>query len=216
MTTPPRKPLNSVVKIALEVGPLAVFFLTFRYADEILAQPAMFALIEGLTGTPALKGPSGPVFVATLSFMLAIAVSLGASLWLTRTIPRMAALTAIVVAVFGGLTLWLTDESFIKMKPTIVNSIFALILGIGLIQGRSYLKYLLGEAMPLTDRGWMVFTGRWVLFFIFLAALNEAVWRTQSTDTWVTVKTFVGPALTFAFVLLNLPFLQRHALSEAK
>src|SRR5690625_7743330 len=92
---------------------------------------------------------------------------------MTRALPRMAVVTAIVVAIFGGLTLWLQDDTFIKMKPTIVNVIFALILGFGLLQGRSYLRYLMGETMPLTDRGWLLFTRNWALFFLACAIANE-------------------------------------------
>ena len=123
----------------------------------------------------------------------------------------MAVVTAVVVTIFGGLTLWLQDETFIKMKPTIVNGIFALILGFGVLQGRSYLKYLMGEAMPLTDEGWMIFTKRWIAFFIFLGILNEVVWRTQTTEFWVSFKTFANLPLTIAFMALQIPFLQRHA-----
>jgi len=208
------KDVNPWLKMALEIGPLAVFFLTFQYAEDILANPTLFGAFEALTGAKALEGQSGPIFVATACFMVAIAVSLSISWWKTRSLPRMAVVTAVVVAVFGGLTLVLQDETFIKMKPTIVNGIFAAILGIGLLQGRSYLKYLLGDAMPLTDRGWMIFTLRWVMFFIFLAVLNEVVWRTLSTEFWVSFKTFANPVITFAFVVLHWRFLQRHTLEE--
>ena len=142
--------------------------------------------------------------------MVTITVALSASWMLTRHLPRMALVTAVVVAVFGGLTLWLQDETFIKMKPTIVNGIFGAILAVGLVQGRSYLKYLMGEAVPLDDAGWMIFTRRWVAFFAFMACLNEAVWRTQTTDFWVTFKTFSGVPLTLLFLASQVPLLQRH------
>ncbi|MEM7057366.1 MAG: septation protein A [Pseudomonadota bacterium] len=211
MTTTDKQEINPVLKLLLEIGPLAVFFLTFRYGEDILANPMLFSGLEMATGSDALRGQSGPVFVATASFMVAIAVSLTASWFLTRSLPKMAVVTAFVVVIFGGLTLWLQDETFIKMKPTIVNGIFALILGFGLLQGRSYLKYLMGDALPLTDQGWMIFTGRWVMFFIFLAILNEIVWRTQTTEDWVTFKTFANLPLTLAFVAFHWPFLQRHS-----
>ncbi|MEL7172367.1 MAG: septation protein A, partial [Pseudomonadota bacterium] len=163
---------------------------------------------------PAMTGDSGPLFVATALFMVAISISLAASWWLTRALPRMAVVTAIVVVVFGGLTLWLQDETFIKMKPTIVNGLFALALGIGLLQGRSYIRYLMAEALQMDDRGWMIFTQRWCAFFIFMALLNEAVWRTQSTDFWVSFKTFANIPITLVFMLLQVPLLQRHALEE--
>jgi len=208
-TTP--KPIHPLLKLVLEIGPLAVFFLGFRYGAEIAANPVLFGWLETLIGADVLNGQSGPVFVATVLFMVAIAVSLVVSWLLTRSLPKMAVVTGIVVAVFGGLTLWLRDESFIKMKPTIVNGIFALILGFGLVQGRSYLKYLMGEALPLSDLGWMIFTRRWVVFFIFLAALNEAIWRTQTTEVWVNFKTFANLPLTLAFVAAHWSFLRKHS-----
>ncbi len=167
------RPINPLLKLVLEIGPLAVFFLTFRYGEALLENPDVFGWVGMVTGPSALQGESGPVLLATACFMVAIAVSLGVSWWLTRALPRMAVVTAVVVAVFGGLTLWLQDATFIKMKPTIVNAIFAVVLGFGLLQGRSYLRYLMGEAMPLTERGWMVFTRNWVLFFVVCAVLDR-------------------------------------------
>ena len=208
------KNLNPLLKLVLEIGPLGVFFLTFRFGRELLGIPAVSGLLEALTGPAALAGPSGPLFVATAFFMVAIAVSLSASWHLTRHLPRMAVVTGIVVAIFGGLTLWLQDETFIKMKPTIVNSVFAVILGFGVARGRSYLKYLMGSAMPMDDAGWMIFTRRWVLFFVFMAVLNEVIWRTQSTEFWVAFKTFGSLPLTFAFLALQWPLLKRHMVEE--
>jgi intracellular septation protein len=193
--------MNSWVKIALEIGPLAVFFGVFQY----------------LKGAPVELGGVAyqPVVVATLFFIPAILVSLATSWAMTRTLPRMAVVTAVVVVIFGGLTVWLNDDTFIKMKPTIVNALFAIGLGIGLLQGRSYLKYLMGEALPLDDEGWMIFTKRWALFFLFLAALNEVIWRTQSTDFWVNFKTFGNLPLTLAFMASQWPMLRRHGLGAA-
>ncbi len=206
--------LNPLLKLVLEIGPLGVFFVSFRYGAELLAIPTFTGLLEPLTGAQALAGPSGPLFVATAVFMVAIAASLAVSWHLTRHLPRMAVVTGIVVAIFGGLTLWLQDETFIKMKPTIVNSIFAVILGFGLTRGRSYLKYLMGSTMALDDAGWMIFTRRWVVFFLCMAALNEAIWRTQTTDFWVSFKTFGSLPLTFAFLALQWPLLKRHMVEE--
>ncbi len=203
---------SPLVKLILEIGPLAVFFLAFQYGEEILANPTIFGWLEAVMGAEPLNGQSGPVFVATAAFMVAIALSLSASWLIQRTLPKMAVVTGIVVAVFGGLTLWLQDETFIKMKPTIVNGIFALILGLGVLQGRSYLKYLMGDAMPLTDQGWMTFTKRWVGLFIFLAIVNEIVWRTQTTEFWVSFKTFGNLPITLAFMAFHIPFLQRHSI----
>jgi intracellular septation protein len=212
---PARKPLNPLVKLALEVGPLAVFFLGFTFGERLLGLSAVSGPLSAITGAAALTGPGGPLFVATAAFMAAISASLAASWVLTRHLPRMAVVTAIVVAVFGGLTLVLRDETFIKMKPTIVNAIFALILGFGLIvQKRSYLKYLMGEMLPMDDEGWRRLTLRWAWFFVALGIVNEVVWRTQSTEFWVSFKTFGNLPLTFAFVLAQSPLIKRHMLEE--
>jgi intracellular septation protein len=211
MTT---KNVNPLLKLLLEIGPLGVFFLTFRYGRELLEIPLVSGLLESLVGVEALAGPSGPLFVATVFFMVAIITALSVSWWLTRHLPRMAVVTGIVVAIFGGLTLWLQDETFIKMKPTIVNGVFATILGFGLVKGRSYLKYLMGETMPMDNEGWMIFTQRWVMFFIFMAALNEIVWRSQTTEFWVAFKTFGSLPLTFVFLALQWPLLKRHMLED--
>ena len=210
-----KKPENPLVKFLLEVGPLLIFFGSFRYARPMLENPTIYGLLEPVVGAKALAGPSGPLFVATAVFMVAILASLGVSWWLTRHLPRMAVVTAAVVAVFGGLTLWLQDETFIKMKPTMVYTIFALILGFGLLRGRSYLKYLMGTAMPLDDAGWMIFTRRWVMFFLCMALLNEGVWRSLPTETWVTFKTFATLPMTILFVMVQFPMLKRHMVEES-
>ena len=201
---------NPLLKSVLEIGPLAVFFLAYRFGEDILGVEVAHDLLLALTGAAALAGENAPLYVATAAFMVAIAAALPTAWALTGHVPRMAVVTAVVVAVFGGLTLWLQDATFIKMKPTIVNAIFGLILAFGLLQGRSYLKYLMGEAVPLDDAGWIIFTRRWVMFFAFMAALNELVWRTQTTEFWVTFKTFSGLPLTLLFVASQVPLLQRH------
>ena len=211
MTT---KNVNPLLKLALDIGPLAVFFLSFRFGRELLDIPAIRALVEPLTGAQALDGQSGPLFAATVFFMAAIALSLAISWWKTRHLPRMTIVTGIMVSIFGGLTLWLQDETFIKMKPTMVNSAFALILGFGLLRGRSYLKSLMGTAMQLDDEGWQIFTQRWVMFFICMAAVNEVIWRTQTTEFWVSFKTFGSLPLTFVFLALQWPLLKRHMVEE--
>ncbi len=193
--------MTPMLKLALELGPLVVFF-------------AAFQLFKGAPVTLFGAQYEG-VVMATLVFIPAILASLAASWALTRKLPRMAVITAVVVVVFGGLTVWLNDDTFIKMKPTIVNGLFALALGFGLAQGRSYLKYLMGEALPLSDEGWMIFTRRWMVFFVFLAVVNEIVWRTQSTDFWVSFKAFGNLPLTLAFMASQWPMLKRHGLGDA-
>jgi intracellular septation protein len=194
--------MSSGLKLLLEIGPLVVFFGAFQW----------------FKGAPVMVGgvEYQAVVVATALFVPAILVSLAVSWRLTRSLPRMAVVTAVVVVIFGGLTIWLNDETFIKMKPTIVNGLFALGLGVGLLQGRSYLKYLMGKALPLDDEGWMIFTRRWMLFFVFLAFLNEAIWRTMSTEFWVSFKTFGNLPLTLAFMASQWPMLKRHGLGEMK
>lgn len=203
--------MNPLLKFALEIGPLAIFFICFRYGEALLAHPSVADGMALVAGPAAVAGEQAAVLLATAAFMVAIAASLAVSWWMTRAVPRMAVVTAVVVAVFGGLTLWLQDATFIKMKPTIVNAVFALILGVGLLRGRSYLSYLMGDAMPLTQRGWMIFTRNWVLFFATCAVVNEIVWRTQSTEFWVGFKTFFYMPLTFLFIAFHIPFLQRHS-----
>ncbi|MEL7463265.1 MAG: septation protein A [Pseudomonadota bacterium] len=194
--------INPILKLVLEFGPLAIFFLTYRaYAEEDV-------IIFG----EAYRG----VVVATIAFIPAILFTLGVSWGMTREIPRMAAVTAVVVVVFGGLTIWLNDATFIKMKPTIVNGLFAAALGWGLMRGKSYLKLLVSEVIPLTDEGWMIFTKRWVLFFIFMAILNEIVWRSQTEAFWVNFKTFGSPIVTFAFMMSQVGLLSRYAPPEEK
>ncbi len=188
--------MSPLLKLSLEIGPLVVFFGAFQWFRGAPVE------IAGVQWQPAVA--------ATALFIPAILASLAVSWRMTRTLPRMAVVTAVVVVVFGGLTVALNDDTFIKMKPTIVNGLFALGLGVGLLQGRSYLKYLMEDALPLTDAGWMLFTRRWMLFFVFLAALNEAVWRTQSTEFWVSFKTFANIPITLAFMASQAPLLRRH------
>ena len=166
-------------------------------------------------------GPLGVFFVTyvTLGLMAATAALITASLlallcaWiLERRVPVIPLATTAIVAVFGGLTLWLQDETFIKMKPTIVQALFALILVGGLAFGRPLLKPLLGPMMPaMSDAAWRQFTLRYALFFVAMAALNEVVWRTQSTDFWVAFKVFGLSGLTFLFILSQIPFMGRQA-----
>ena len=144
------------------------------------------------------------------TILLALAVS-----WLlTRKLPRMAVITAVVVTIFGGLTLILRDDTFVKMKPTILYGVFAGILGFGLLRGQSYLKYLMDELIPMRDVGWMKFTVRFIVFYLLLAVANEVVWRGYGTDTWVNFRTFVLPAANFLFIMAQVPLFQRYSLAD--
>ena len=197
---PGRREMNPILKFALELGPLVVFFFANNRADAIAA------------AFPALGALGGPLFVATALFMAATVVALAVSWAMTRTLPIMPIVSGAVVVVFGTLTLWLQDEVFIKMKPTIVNGLFAAILLGGLAFGKPLLGYVFDQAFKLDDEGWRKLTLRWGLFFVVLAILNEVVWRTTSTDFWVAFKVWATMPITMAFMLAQFPLLKRHAL----
>lgn len=184
---PRREHVNPLLKLALELGPLVVFF----FAN------ARFG-----------------IFAATAAFMAAIVVALAASWLTTRRLAIMPLVTAAVVIVFGGLTLALQDEVFIKMKPTIVNALFGATLLIGLAFGRPLLGYVFDSVFRLDAEGWRKLTLRWGIFFFVLAILNEIVWRQFSTDTWVTFKVFGIMPLTIAFTLSQMPLIQRHSVPD--
>ncbi|MGQ5701772.1 septation protein A [Sandaracinobacteroides sp. A072] len=187
MTTVTRRELTGWRKLAVDLGPLLLFFAAYSRFD---------------------------MFVATAVFMAAVAVAMAVSWAITRHIPAMSWFSAVLVGVFGGLTLWLKDETFIKMKPTIVYLIFAAILFFGLARRRNYLKSLLGAAFEgLSDLGWSRLTWRWAIFFLVLAALNEAFWRLFSTDVWMHFKVWGDSLLTFAFAIAQMPMLLKHGLS---
>ncbi|QOG07550.1 septation protein A [Aureimonas sp. OT7] len=196
---PGRKEMNPLVKFALELGPLVVFFFANNRGEAIAE------------AVPALGALGGPLFVATALFMLATVVSLTVSWMMIRTLPIMPIVSGVVVVVFGTLTLWLQDEVFIKMKPTIVNGLFAAVLLGGLAFGKPLLGYVFDQAFKLDDEGWRKLTLRWGLFFVFLAVLNEVVWRFFSTDFWVAFKVWGTMPITIAFMLAQFPLLKRHA-----
>lgn len=184
---PRPEPLSPALRLAIEIGPLAVFFLANAWYG---------------------------IFAATGAFMVAIALALGASWVMARHIATMPLVTGVFVLVFGALTLALNDELFIKVKPTLVNGLFAAILLGGLAFGRSLLKVVFDGTFRLTDEGWRRLTWRWAVFFVFLALLNEAVWRNFSTDFWVSFKLFGNVPITMLFAVAQVGLLQRHALPE--
>lgn len=176
--------LHPVAKLATELGPLAIFFV--------------------------VNGQKG-IFAGTAAFMAATVVALGISWVITRTIPLVPLVTGVFVVVFGGLTLYLANDLFIKVKPTLVNLTFAGILGFGLLTGRMFLKLVLGTVVELTARGWLVLTRAWIGYLVFLAAANEVVWRTASTEFWIAFKAFGVMPMTMAFSVLSLiPVMQRY------
>ncbi|MBG6174567.1 intracellular septation protein [Labrenzia sp. EL_208] len=199
---PTRKELSPLLKLALELGPLGVFFL-FNARGEQIAE-----------AFPVLQSIGQPIFLATAAFMVAITISLTVSLWLTRRLPIMPLVSGVVVLVFGALTLWLHDELFIKLKPTIVNCLFGSVLLGGLLFGKSLLGYVFDSAFKLTDEGWRKLTLRWGLFFFVLAVINEIVWRSFSTDFWVNFKVFGVMPITLLFTLTQLPLIQKYAVTD--
>jgi len=179
---------HPLFKLATELGPLLIFF----------AANAKFGL-----------------FVATGAFMVAIVAAIIASYVVTRHVPMMAIVTAVIVLVFGGLTLFFHDETFIKIKPTIIYTLFAMTLGIGLLLGRSFIAIMFDQMFNLTPEGWRLLTMRWAIFFAGMAVLNEMVWRTQTTDFWVSFKAFGVLPITLVFTMLQMPLIKRFSIEPA-
>ncbi len=198
--TPAEKKLNPWLKVGLEMGPLVLFFLANARGARVAA------------AVPAVAALGGPIFFATATFIVATLIALAISFALTRRLPLMPFVTAIVVVVFGGLTLWLQDATFIKMKPTIIYLLFGGVLVGGLVFGKSFLGYVFDSVFKLTDDGWRKLTLRWGLFFFVLAVLNEILWRSVSTDTWVAFKVFGFLPLTFVFALSQMPLINRYSI----
>jgi intracellular septation protein len=152
--------------------------------------------------------------VVTAAFIPLLILSTGVLWWLTGKLSKMQIATLVLVTVFGGLSVWLNDDRFFKMKPTMIYAIFAGILGFGLLRGRSYLKYVMEEMMPLDDEGWMKLTKRLAIFFAALGILNELIWRTQTTEIWVYFKTFGLSAAIFGFFMTQGSLFSQHALED--
>src|SRR5277367_3366473 len=183
----PRKALNPYLKFALELGPLALFFIVY-----------------GRLG----------IFAATGILMASVLVTLGVSYAMLRRIPIMPLVTAVIVLIFGSLTLIFHDETLIKIKPTALYILFGVALFVGLRLKRPLLKILFDGALHVTEEGWRKLTWRWAFFFIALAVLNEIVWRTQTTDVWVKFKTFGFLPITLLFALAQAPLIMRYETKE--
>ena len=194
------KTINPVVKQVLELGPPLLFFAGYLYLrDE----------------TFTIGGTDYDGFIIAAAIFVPILLASIAALWfLTGKLSRMQVFTAVLVIVFGGLTVWFNDETFFKIKTTIVYGVFAGILGIGLLQGRSYLAWVMSEFLPMEDEGWMILTRRLTSCFAGLAVLNEVVWRTMSTDTWVKIETFAFPVILFLFLWSQIMMLQKYLIEE--
>jgi intracellular septation protein len=188
MTETSKKTLPGWLRILVEWGPLIAFFIA---------------------------NARGGIFWGTGVFMAATVVALAVSWTLTRRLALVPLIGAVFVAVFGGLTLWLHNDTFIKVKVTLVNAMFGSILLIGLYFGKQFLKLVLGEALKMDDEGWRILTLRWGLFFFVLAALNEVIWRSVGTDLWVNFKVFGILPLTLLFALSQAPLMSRHMIGES-
>jgi len=179
--------LGPLLKFAVELGPLLVFFFVNARVD---------------------------IFAATAAYMVAAIIALAVTWFLARRVPIMPLVTGIFVLAFGGLTLFLQNDLFIKMKPTIVNALFGAILLGGLFFGRSLLKPVLGETLALRDEGWRILTLRWGLFFFALAVINEFIWRNFSTEFWVDFKVFGIMPLTMIFAMSQFSVINRYMIQD--
>src|SRR4051794_10592239 len=197
-----KESVNPLLKLVLELGPLMVFFFANARGAWLVQK------------FPVLAEFGGPIFVATGLFMAATGIALIASWLLLRTLPIMPMVSGVVVFIFGALTLYLQDDVFIKTKPTIVNTLFGGVLLGGLFFGRSLLGYVFDSAFRLDAEGWRKLTFRWGLFFIFLAIVNEVVWRNFSTDAWVTFKVWGIMPITLLFTFSQMPLILRHSLDD--
>ena len=179
--------MKSFYKLLIDIGPLAVFFI--------------FYTRSGLQAS-------------ILPFMVATVIAVLFSYILEKKIPIMPTVGAGIVLLFGGLTIYFDNDVFFKMKPTIINVLFAVILYGGILMNKPFLKYLLGAALKLEEAGWKILTQRWIGFFIALAVLNEIVWRTQSTDVWVNFKVFGILPITFIFTMTQFPLIKKYQIED--
>ncbi len=190
------RPINPILKQVLELGPTLLFFVIYlRIRDE----------------TYTWNGTEYSGFIVSALVFVPILLVAMAILWaMTGKLSRMQVFTAFMVIFFGGLTAWFNDERFFKMKTTLVYGALAVILGIGLLRGRSYLAYVMAEMMPMQDEGWMILTKRLSLGFAVLAVANEVIWRTMSTDLWVKIETFGFPIVLMAYLWWQILALQKY------
>ncbi|MDB4052889.1 septation protein IspZ [Octadecabacter sp.] len=192
------KTINPVLKQVLELGPTVAFFVLYlRIKNDVFT----FGGTE-YTG----------FIVATVAFVPVLIVAMGILWALTGKLSRIQVFTAFMVIFFGALTAWFNDERFFKMKTSIVNGLFAVILGIGLLRGKSPLKYVMEDMLPMQDEGWMILTKRLALGFAALAIINEIVWRTMSTEAWVKIETFGFPLALFLYLWLQIVTLQKYVI----
>lgn len=196
------KKINPLVKTVLELGPIVAFFVGYvRMKDKVFT-----------IGGTEYDG----FIIATAAFIPLLLISTGILWALSGKLSKMQLVTAVLVVVFGGMSVWFNDDRFFKMKPTIIYTLFAGILGFGLLRGQSYLKAVMGEMMPMEQEGWMILTRRMAIFFAALAVTNEVVWRSFSTDAWVNFKTFGLTAALFVFFMAQSKIFQKYGKTEEK
>ncbi|MCZ8332677.1 MAG: septation protein IspZ [Rhodobacteraceae bacterium] len=196
------KKLHPGVKLALELGPIALFF-----AGYVMLKDEIFTI----------GGAEYGGFIVVTALFIPLMVLTTGILWaLTGKLSKMQIATVVLVILFGGLSVWLNDERFFKMKPTMIYILFGGVLGIGLLRGQSYLRVVMEEALPMQAEGWMILTKRLMLFFFALAVANEAVWRLMSTEAWVNFKTFGLTAALFLFFMTQGGLLSRYAIEDEK
>ncbi len=191
---------SALLKLILEIGPLMVFF--FAYNEG--------AALAEWAGFPDTK----PIIAATAIFIPTMALSVLVSYIVTRSVAVMPLVSLVLVVVFGGLTIWLNDDTFIKMKPTILNMIFAIVLMTGLYFNKMFLKMIFQEGWSITDRGWFLLTVRWSAFFVFMAVLNEVIWRNFSEEFWVNFKVWGNLPITMIFAIFQMRLVFQHPMPE--
>jgi intracellular septation protein len=194
------KKISGKLKMALEFGPVALFFVAYlKLKDEVFT----------------IGGTEYDGFILVTAGFVPLIIASSLILWkLTGKLSKMQIVTLVLVVVFGGLSVWFNDDRFFKMKPTLIYLLFGGVLGVGLLRGQSYLKFAMEEVLPMEAEGWMILTRRICGFFLVLALLNELVWRTQSTETWVYFKTFGLSAAVFLFFMTQGAIFQKYAIEE--
>lgn len=194
------KKISGKLKMALEMGPVALFFVAYLWLkDKVFT----------------IGGAEYDGFILVTAGFVPVIVASSLILWkLTGKLSKMQIVTLVLVVVFGGLSVWFNDDRFFKMKPTLIYLLFGAVLGFGLLRGQSYLKFAMEEMMPLETEGWMILTRRICGFFLALAVLNELVWRTQSTETWVYFKTFGLSAAVFLFFMTQGAIFEKYSIEK--
>lgn len=191
-----KKQINPMLKMALEMGPVVLFFIGYLKMKD---------------ATFLISGTEYQGFIVITAAFIPLMVLSSAILWkLTGHLSKMQIVTLVLVTVMGSLSVWFNDDRFFKMKPTMIYLLFGGILGFGLLRGQSYLKIVMEEVLPMTQEGWMILTKRLCFFFLGLALLNEAIWRTQTTENWVYFKTFGLTAAVFVFFITQSSLFQKY------